>query len=53
MRWELEGFSGVEGLDMRICWGFWGKKMREWVGGRTHISEASVGHPANEGHLPP
>jgi len=24
MGWELWGFFGVEGLDMRICWGFEG-----------------------------
>jgi hypothetical protein len=24
MGWELVGFFGVEGLDTRICWGFWG-----------------------------
>jgi hypothetical protein len=24
MEWELVGFFGVEGLDMRICWGFCG-----------------------------
>ena len=22
MRWEFGGFWRVEGLDMRICWGF-------------------------------
>jgi len=28
MEWELWGFIGVGGLDMRICWGFREKKMR-------------------------
>jgi hypothetical protein len=26
MGWMLVGFWGVEGLDMRIFWGFWQKK---------------------------
>jgi len=28
MGWELWGFFGVEGLDMRICWGFCGDYFR-------------------------
>ena len=37
MGWELWLFLGVEGLDMRICWGFRGKKMR----GSLHCGFAS------------
>jgi hypothetical protein len=33
MEWELWGFFGVEGLDMRFCWGFWGKIFASSIAG--------------------
>jgi hypothetical protein len=47
MEWWLCGFLGVEGLDMRFYWGFWGKKMR----GALHCAlRAPVGMTARTGN---
>ena len=31
---------------MRICWDFWGKKMRGWEGAEPTSQNRDVGHPA-------